>query len=227
MFHIYLPFRYRFNAMQSYAPLSLVPASDGSVLRLYHSPEHLALTRAFYVLRSPSPSGNNVHTYYPYPICTILPPSSRLGTPLSLALPTTILEACVFIMSPNLLHTLTASIIVSYYFLAVSAYECTQFNVPINVSANTNQLAVSTPSNQSQLTGLVQAVFSETSNVTAQDVGNFSLLTRSYTIWSQLCVPDGFVSGTLEFAIHGYALAYFIELILSSTQRVGIVQNQP
>lgn len=102
----------------------------------------------------------------------------------------------------------TVSIGVFYSCTVAMAYQCIQFKIPVNVSAQTNQLAVATPSNQTQLTGLVQAAFDETSNVTSQLVGNLSLLTRTYTIWSQLCIPDGFQRGTLEFAIHGYVNFY-------------------
>lgn len=79
--------------------------------------------------------------------------------------------------------------------------------VPVDVSAETIVLNLSPPSNQTELTGLITRVASETSNVTAAIVGGTYNLDATYNIWSQLCVPAGFESGgVVEFTIHGYVV---------------------
>jgi len=85
------------------------------------------------------------------------------------------------------------------------SYHCTEIVVPVNVSLQTILLNLSAPANQTELTGFITKLNSETSNITTSIMGGNTNLTASYNIWSQLCIPAGFrPNGTLEFAIHGF-----------------------
>jgi len=84
-------------------------------------------------------------------------------------------------------------------------YKCSEFSVPVTVSANTLQLNITAPQNQIELTALVTELAYLNSTVTDEVTIGPASVDASYDIWSQLCVPDDFGSdGVLEFAIHGY-----------------------
>lgn len=92
-------------------------------------------------------------------------------------------------------------------FVSVSAqttsYTCSEFFVPVNVSAATIQLNVAAPQNQSELTSILTQLAWVDSTYVQDVTGSNTTLEANYKIWSQLCVPNDFPeNGIVEFAIH-------------------------
>jgi hypothetical protein len=82
---------------------------------------------------------------------------------------------------------------------------CIQSFLAVNVSANTINLKLAPPNNQTELTGLITRFVSQTSNLTASIKTGMMTVEATYDIYSELCVPPGFSpGGIVEFAIHGY-----------------------
>jgi hypothetical protein len=94
---------------------------------------------------------------------------------------------------------------VSHYVSAQAtpSYTCSEFFVPVNVTAQTVQLNVTAPVDQFELTGiLTQLSWDDSTYVQDVTIGP-TTLEASYNIWSQLCVPNDFpADGIVEFAIH-------------------------
>ncbi|THU89998.1 hypothetical protein K435DRAFT_864701 [Dendrothele bispora CBS 962.96] len=88
--------------------------------------------------------------------------------------------------------------------VAQTSFNCTEFFVPVSISAQTVELNLGSPHNQSELTSLVtRMTYLESTIVDEVTVGP-SMVNATYNIWSQLCVPDGFEEdGVIEFTIHG------------------------
>ncbi|KDR72821.1 hypothetical protein GALMADRAFT_734987 [Galerina marginata CBS 339.88] len=80
---------------------------------------------------------------------------------------------------------------------------CEQVTIPVTISANPLNINLSTPKNQSELTGLVTRLTSLTSNVSSEVILGPTNLTATYKIWSLLCIPHTTKPTTVEFAIHG------------------------
>ena len=87
----------------------------------------------------------------------------------------------------------------------LATYTVHNLTIPVNVSTNVTQISMSPPLDQIQLTGLLQDVFSATSNVSELQTGT-APLRASYRIFGQLYIPNNWKSrgtGVLEFAVHG------------------------
>ncbi|THV04597.1 alpha/beta-hydrolase, partial [Dendrothele bispora CBS 962.96] len=84
------------------------------------------------------------------------------------------------------------------------AYSCSEFSVPITVSASTVKLNLTAPQSQIELTGLVADISHLNATIGNEVTVGPATVNATYDIWSQLCVPDDFApDGILEFAIHG------------------------
>lgn len=81
---------------------------------------------------------------------------------------------------------------------------CIISTLPIQVSVDTIALNLDPPSNQTELTGILTRFASQTSNFTESIMNGTTKIEATYQIYTQLCVPDGFTGGIVEFAIHGY-----------------------
>ncbi|KAF8955634.1 hypothetical protein BDZ97DRAFT_1856429 [Flammula alnicola] len=92
----------------------------------------------------------------------------------------------------------------AFALLPRSSPQCQQVTIPVSITTNTLVINVSTPANQSELTGLITKFTSLTSNVTKDDIQGQTSLNATYNIWTLLCLPSGSnTSSTVEFAIHG------------------------
>ena len=68
---------------------------------------------------------------------------------------------------------------------------------------------ISPPLNQSQLTGFITSIASQTSNVTSTIVGSSKNVNGAYKIWTQLCVPQNLQSiSVVEFMFHGCVCSF-------------------
>ncbi|KAK7435044.1 hypothetical protein VKT23_019852 [Stygiomarasmius scandens] len=84
------------------------------------------------------------------------------------------------------------------------SYTCSEFSVPVTVSADTLQLNLTAPRNQLELTALVTDLAHLNATIINEVTIGPATVNASYNISSQLCVPDNFASdGVLEFTIHG------------------------
>ncbi|KAH9475537.1 hypothetical protein JR316_0012652 [Psilocybe cubensis] len=85
--------------------------------------------------------------------------------------------------------------------------QCRQITIPVSVTALTQNIELTAPKNQSELTGFITKVTSLSSNVTADVLQGQRNLTANYKIWSLLCLPVTVSSEraitTVEFAVHG------------------------
>ncbi|KAF9061668.1 hypothetical protein BDP27DRAFT_1428718 [Rhodocollybia butyracea] len=114
-------------------------------------------------------------------------------------------------MRSSFILTSFSALALSFISQSVSAqapsYTCSEFFVPVNVTAQTVQLNVTAPQDQSELTGiLTQLSWVDSTYVQDVTIGP-TTLEANYKIWSQLCVPNGFpADGIVEFAIHASAI---------------------
>ncbi|THU77577.1 alpha/beta-hydrolase, partial [Dendrothele bispora CBS 962.96] len=84
------------------------------------------------------------------------------------------------------------------------SYSCSEFSVPLTVSASTVKLNLTAPQNQIELTGLVADLSHLNATIGDKVTVGRATVNATYDIWSQLCVPDDFTpDGILEFTIHG------------------------
>jgi hypothetical protein len=104
------------------------------------------------------------------------------------------------------LITLLLALGTSVPALSVAPRPCIEKVVRVHITADTMDIQIPTPRDQSQLTSLITEITSQTSNITSS-VKKGPELDTAYDIWAQLCVPAKFPrdgKGILEFAIHGY-----------------------
>jgi hypothetical protein len=93
--------------------------------------------------------------------------------------------------------------------LSVAPRPCKEQVLRVHVTADTMDIQIPAPRDQSQLTSLITEFTSQTSNITSL-VKKGPVLDTAYDIWTQLCVPAKFPrdgKGILEFTIHGYEVA--------------------
>ncbi|THV02043.1 hypothetical protein K435DRAFT_963307 [Dendrothele bispora CBS 962.96] len=85
-----------------------------------------------------------------------------------------------------------------------SQFNCTEFFVPVDISAQTVKLNLGNPHNQSELSGLVTRMTYLNSTIVDEVTVGPSMVNATFNIWSELCVPGGFKEdGIIEFTIHG------------------------
>ncbi|KAF5336269.1 hypothetical protein D9758_016051 [Tetrapyrgos nigripes] len=120
---------------------------------------------------------------------------------------------------PSQSSTMRPFILTSFSALALSfisqsvaqttslSYTCSEFFVPVNVSASTVQLNLTAPKDQTELTGILNEL-SWANSTFAKDVTiGPTTLNKNYKIWSKLCIPNDFpADGVVEFAIHASAI---------------------
>ena len=108
------------------------------------------------------------------------------------------------------MNLLQVAVVLSLCFAASKAraqspYDHYEFTIPVDVLTNTTTIACDAPSNQTQLTGLIQEAFAATSNISLLQTGSVQLQ-ASYEIYAELFVPSNWENngtGVLEFAVHG------------------------
>jgi len=86
-----------------------------------------------------------------------------------------------------------------------SSFNCSEFLIPVSISAQTTKFNLTNPKDQFELSGLVTRMTYLNSTLVEEVTIGPSTVNATYNIWSQLCVPDGFdeENGILEFTIHG------------------------
>ncbi|KAK7450121.1 hypothetical protein VKT23_013003 [Stygiomarasmius scandens] len=86
-----------------------------------------------------------------------------------------------------------------------SSFNCSEFLIPVSISAQTIKFNLTNPKDQFELSGLVTRMTYLNSTLVEEVTIGPSTVNATYNIWSQLCVPDGFdeENGILEFTIHG------------------------
>lgn len=90
-------------------------------------------------------------------------------------------------------------------------YTCTENIIPVPIFAQTTDIKLSVPANQTELTGLATQLDSKTSNVSTEVYGAKISLDATYNIWSEICIPAGFSSGGIvELAVHGFVVTSLI-----------------
>ncbi|THU99469.1 alpha/beta-hydrolase [Dendrothele bispora CBS 962.96] len=84
------------------------------------------------------------------------------------------------------------------------SYQCSEFFVPVNVSAQTVQLNVTNPQNQFELTNLLTQMAYTNATIDQDVTIGPATVNDTFNIWSQLCIPNDFAAdGVVEFTAHG------------------------
>lgn len=88
--------------------------------------------------------------------------------------------------------------------ISPTSYNCTQLNIPVNITTEVANINLPTPSNQSDVTSLFTNLATVSFNASSLIDGEATIEGTKYDIWALLCLPAGFMNGgTLEFAVHG------------------------